>query len=667
MGALLDLPSAIPFRDVMAADIPADIRALIAAADARLHAVANVDGVRTWKNTAAAFDRATEPLDRAWGVVGHLRSVAHDDALEAAHHEVLGDVTTFYAGIWLRRPLYDALRAFAETPEAQALQGARRRWLTKTLDAFRRLGAELDGEALLRYQAIVGQLAELAATFSRNVLMATQAWSLTLPDDARLHGLPPSAKAMLAALAGDAGGYRVGLQGPVVTAILTYADDRALREEVWRAWNQRGVAPETDNRSVVAGMLALRQEQAALLGFADFADFVLHDRMAHTGAEATAFIDRLEAATRPGFEAENLALDAFARTHGGPAPLQPWDVGYWSEKARLALHDFDEEALRPYFAYDHVLEGMYALAHRLYGVSVRPADLPVWHDDVRAFALHDADDRCLGTFYTDFFPRPTKRDGAWMNPLQTADGTGRPHVAVICGNFSPPTGAGPALLTHREVETLFHEFGHLLHHLLTEAEIYGQAGTNVAWDFVELPSQIMENWCWEREALDVFARHHETGAPLPEELFQRMLGAKNYRAAAFQMRQLGFCRVDLDLHRQGPGDLDAVAYAREVLARYSATALPADYGMLASFSHLFADAVGYAAGYYSYQWAAVLDADAFEVFQRNGLFDRATGDAFRHTILAQGDAEDPAVLIARFLGRAPTVDAHLRRAGLVAA
>jgi oligopeptidase A len=291
----------------------------------------------------------------------------------------------------------------------------------------------------------------------------------------------------------------------------------------------------------------------------------------------------------------------------------------------------------------------------------------VWHDDVQAFTLHDADDRQLGAFYTDFFPRPTKRDGAWMNPLQTADGTGRPHIAVICGNFSPPTGDSPALLTHREVETLFHEFGHLLHHLLTEAEIYGQAGTNVAWDFVELPSQIMENWCWEREALDVFARHHDTDATLPDALFERMIAAKNYRAAAFQMRQLGFCRVDLDLHRQGPGDLDAVSYARDVIARYSATPLPDDYGMLASFSHLFADAVGYAAGYYSYQWAAVLDADAFGVFQRNGLFDRATGDAFRRTILAQGDAEDPAVLIARFLGRAPTVDAHLRRAGLVAA
>jgi oligopeptidase A len=667
MGALLDLPAAIPFRDVLAVDIPRDIRALIAEADARLSAIAAPATPRTWTDTAAAFDRATEALDRAWVVVGHLRSVAHDEALEAAHNEVLGEVSAFYAGIWLRRPLYDALRAFADTPEAAQLRGARRRWLDKTLDAFRRLGAELEGEALDRYQAIVAELAELAASFSRHVLLATQAWSLSLPDDARLGGVPEATRGMLAALAGEDGGYKVVLQGPAVTAILTYAEDRALRETVWHAWNQRGVSNDTDNRPVVARMLALRREQANLLGFDDFADFVLHDRMAHTGAEASAFVDRLETATRPAFEQENVDLARFVEAQGGPSPLMPWDVGYWSEKQRLALHDFDEEALRPYFAYDRVLDGMFTLANRLYGVTIAPTTLPGWHEDVQSFALHDADGRKLGSFYTDFFPRPTKRDGAWMNPLQTSDGRGNPHVAVICGNFTPPTGSGPALLTHREVETLFHEFGHLLHHLLTEAELYGQAGTNVAWDFVELPSQIMENWCWEREALDVFARHHETLAPIPEGLFERMIAARNFRAAAFQMRQLGFCRVDLDLHRQGTGAQDAVAYGRDVIARYSATPLPDDYAMLASFSHLFADAVGYAAGYYSYQWAAVLDADAFGVFQANGLFDRATGERFRRTILAQGDAEDPATLIARFLGRTPTVDAHLRRSGLLAA
>jgi oligopeptidase A len=670
-SVLLDLPVSIPWDAIAPADIPAAIRQLVADADARLTAVAACDGPRTWDNTGAVLDRATEPLDRAWTVVGHVRAVNASDELEAAYNEVNAEVSSFYAGIFLRDDLWSALRTYADTDDARALTGARRRWLDKTLAAFRRNGAELQGSDKVRYAEIIEALAVQSSTFMRHVLQATASWSLPVDDAARLQGLPESARGMMEAIARSRGqetGWLVILNAPVVTAILTYADDRALREEVWGAWNQRASSGELDNQPVIREMLALRREQARLLGFADFADFVLSDRMAHDGATASTFVERLEDAARAAFERENTELVAFVTERGGPLPLQPWDVGYWAEKQRKARYDFDEEAVRPWFRYESVLDGLFGLVQRLYGVTITPSDRPSWHPDAACWSLRDAEGRELGVFHTDFFPRQTKRDGAWMNALQTGrDGT--PHVGLMCGNFTPATPDRPALLTHREVETLFHELGHLLHHLLTRTELYSQAGTNVAWDFVELPSQIMENWTWEREALDVFARHHETGERLPDELFDRMTRARNFRSAAFMMRQLGFCRVDLDLHRtwDEARDGDPLSFGRRVLERYSATALPEGFAMLTAFSHLFADAVGYAAGYYSYQWAAVLDADAFTRFQAEGLFNPATGAAFREAILAAGDSDDPAALFRSFLGRDPDVRAHLRRSGLHAA
>ena len=394
--------------------------------------------------------------------------------------------------------------------------------------------------------------------------------------------------------------------------------------------------------------------------------------MAHNGARALAFLEDLKAKTGPRFREENQELFEFRRSLEGPgAPqLEPWDVAYYAEKERAARYDFDEEALRPYFPLERVVAGMFDLVDRLYGIRVtEESGVPVWDPQVRYYNVADESGGFLGGFYADWYPRENKRGGAWMDALITGgpapDGF-RPHLGLICGNLTPPVAERPALLTHREVETIFHEFGHLLHHLLSRVEIRSLAGTSVAWDFVELPSQIMENWCWEREALDLFARHWESGAAIPEDLFQKMKRARTFRAANAQMRQLGFGFVDLLLHvRYSPDrDGDPVAYTRRVMQEFNPAPLPSGHAMIAAFTHLFGSPVGYGAGYYSYKWAEVLDADAFTRFRDHGIFSRQIGEEFRAHILSKGDSEDPGELYRRFMGREPDPEALLVRSGL---
>ncbi len=409
-----------------------------------------------------------------------------------------------------------------------------------------------------------------------------------------------------------------------------------------------------------------------LLGFANFADLVLEDRMAHSGERALNFLEDMKGKTERRFGEENQELLEFRRSVEGAdaAPLSPWDVGYYAEKQRAALYDFDEEALRPYFPMERVVSGLFELVQRLYGISVEEEKgVPVWDREVRYYNVRDENDTFLGGFYADWYPRENKRGGAWMDALITggpAAGSFRPHLGLICGNLTPPVGEKPALMTHREVETIFHEFGHLLHHLLSLVETRSLAGTNVAWAFVELPSQIMENWCWELEALDLFARHYETGEPIPDELFQKMKRARTFRAANGQMRQLGFGFIDLNVHVRydAARDGDPVRYARQILQEFSPAPLPDDHAMLAAFTHLFASPVGYGAGYYSYKWAEVLEADAFTRFRDGGIFSREIGAAFRGEILSKGDSEDPAELYRHFMGRDPDPNALLQRSGL---
>lgn len=668
---LLELPTPLPFDRIGAEHVQPAADALLAEADAQMQAIVagNADDPerpRTWDDTLGALDRMTEKLDEAMGVAGHLEGVATTPELREAYNAVQSKVSAFYSGISLNEGLYRALKSYAATAEAKALTGTRKRFLEKTLADFRRHGAELDAAGKERLSTIDVELTELTLRFSQNVLDSTNAFELIVEDEARLKGLPESAveAAREGALAAGKRGFRFSLAAPSYVPALTYLEDASIREQLYRAFNTRATKAPWDNRPLVRRILELRREKAKLLGFAHFADLVLEDRMAKKGNAAREFVRTLRDKTDRFFEKENAELVKFA----GKSELAPWDVSYWAEKQRKALYDFDDEALRPYFALERVLEGLFEVAHRLYGVRVEKTDAPTWDPAVRPFRILDASGDELATFYVDVFPRSNKRDGAWMHGLLTS-WSGRPRaVEALVANVTPPVGDRPSLMNHREVETLFHEFGHLLHHALAKVEVRSLAGTNVAWDFVELPSQIMENWCWERDALDLFARHYKTGAPIPDELLAKMRRARTFRAANMMMRQLGFAEVDLALHVDfdPTGSEDPIAYARSILERYSAVRLPDDHAMIAAFTHLFASPVGYAAGYYSYKWAEVLDADAFSLWQQKGIFSREVGDRFRGEILSRGDSEDPAVLYKRFAGREPRLEPLLERSGLVA-
>jgi oligopeptidase A len=664
---LLSIEFLVPFDQVRAEHVEPGVAQLLADANRRIEAIVADRSPRTYANTMLALEKSTENIDYALSVVRHLEAVATSPELRAAWNAVEPETSAFYSRIPLNEGLWSQLKAFAATEEAKSLSGTRLRFLTKTLDSFRRCGAELDVAGKTRLAEIDVELSKWTTKFSENVLDSTNSWELNITDEASLAGLPPSAMAAARQNAESKGqqGWRFTLQAPSFSPAITYLHDEAIREQLYRANIARGTEPERDNRPIIVRILELRREKSRLLGFSDFADFVVHDRMAHTGARAMAFLDDLKTRTDPAFARENAALEAFAGKK-----LNTWDISYFSELQRRKLYEFDEEQLRPYFPAKRVVEGMFDIVEKLYGIQVRSrSDVPVWHPDVRYYEVYDTDNLLLGAFYADWFPRETKRDGAWMDGFITGVDTPErfePHVGCVCGNLTPPIGDKPALLTHREVETIFHEFGHLLHHVLSRVEVKSLAGTAVAWDFVELPSQIMENWCWEREALDIFARHYQTDAPIPEDLFRKMVGARTYRGANVQMRQLGFGFVDLKLHREyDPArDGDVFRYARAILQQFNPTPLPEDYAMIAAFTHLFASPVGYGAGYYSYKWAEVLDADAFTRFRNEGIFSREAGSAFRKYILSKGDSADPADLYRMFMGRDPDPNALLARSGL---
>jgi oligopeptidase A len=667
---LLSVAFHIPFDKVLPEHVEPGIRSLLEQAQRRVDAIVADEAERSFANTMLALESATENLDYALCVVRHLESVSTTPELRAAWNETEPLASAFYSQIPLNAGLWRQLKRFAETPEAKALTGTKRRFVDKTLDSFRRHGAELDDAGKKRLEEIDVELTKVTTKFSENVLDSTNAFEYVIADEALLDGLPPSAvdAAKQSAQSKGLEGWRFTLQAPSYVPVVTYLNDRSVREKFYRAFAARATEAERDNRPLIVRILALRREKATLLGFRDFADFVLHDRMAHTGERAMAFLTDLKAKTDPFYAKENAALEAFAGQ-----TIEPWDIGYYAEKQRKALYEFDEEQLRPYFPAERVLDGMFQIVEKLYGIQVKRADhVPVWHPDVRYYEVSGGDGSLIGAFYADWYPRENKRDGAWMDAFITGIDHGDkldPHAGCVCGNLTPPVGDKPALLTHREVETIFHEFGHLLHHVLSRVEVKSMAGTSVAWDFVELPSQIMENWCWERAALDLFARHYQTGEAIPEDLFQKMVRARTYRGANVQMRQLGFGIADLKLHRDyDPAkDGDVIAYARGILQDFTPAPLPKNYAMIAGFTHLFASPVGYGAAYYSYKWAEVLDADAFTRFLDEGIFSERVGEAFRENILSKGDSEDPAELYRKFMGRDPDPNALLARSGLVAA
>jgi len=616
--------------------------------------------------TLLELDALVERLERPMGFVSHLTAVKDSPELRRAYNAVLPRYTAFMTRLSLNGALWRVIKEVAATPEAQALTGVRRRHLEKTVREFVRAGADLPGNQKARVEEINIELSGLSQRFSENALDATNAFELVVTDEAELSGLPESAKRQARANAEARGisGWRFTLQVPSYLPVMTYAENRDLRRTMHRAFTNRAGGGDFDNREVIVRTLALRWERAKLLGYETHADYVLEPRMVGSAAQALTFVRSLTERTRPYWQEEVVALEAFAETLG-LSDLEPWDVSFVAEKLRQQRYAFDEEELRPYFPLDRVLAGMFSIAEETFGITVtRRENAQVWHPDVEYYELQGADGTHLGSFYADWFPREDKRGGGWMNPLLTGgprDGGFAPHVGLIACNFSPPEGGNPALLTHGEVQTTFHEFGHLLHHCVSRVTVPARSGTNVAWDFVELPSQIMENWCWEKGALDRFARHFESGAPIPDELFEKMRAARTFMAANAQMRQLSFGTVDLTLHIDYDPETggDVVAYSQKLMEPFAIRPEFAHNSFITAFSHIFAG--GYSAGYYSYKWAEVLDADAFTRFQAEGLFNPETGRAFVETILARGDSDAPEVLFRDFMGRDPDPEALLRR------
>ncbi|HET9985685.1 MAG TPA: M3 family metallopeptidase [Longimicrobiales bacterium] len=664
---LLEEGYRIPFQRIRAEDVVPAVRAALEAARTGVAEVVALTGARTYANTIEALDDVLERLERVVAVARHLLGVKDSPALRAAYEAVNPEIAEFEASLTANPALWSAVRAFSETAEAAALDPVRRRHVAKWVRAFVRSGAALAAEARERAVRLKVEHARLTKRFAENVLDSTNAFELVVTDAAELAGLPETDVARARASAASKGleGWRFTLHGPSYVGFMENAERRELRRVMYEAYTNRATEPERDNRPLLREILRVRRELARTLGYGDYADFQTEERMAGTGARALEFERDLLERTRPHFAAAVAELDAFARERLGYDRLEPWDAAFVVERLRKERYELDPEELRPFFPLDGVLAGLFETARRVFGLGIEEAPIEeVWHPDVRYFEVRDEAGTHIGSFYADFFPRTDKRGGAWMDALITGRPTAEgfaPHLALLAGNFTPPQAETPSLLTKDEVETLFHEFGHVLHQILSRVEIAARAGTNVAWDFVELPSQLMENWTWEAESLAVVGRHHRTGAPIPAELFRRLLAARTFMGAYYQMRQLAYGTVDLELHTRYDPEAaeDPLAFAEAVLRPFAIRPDAASPNMLASFTHIFSG--GYAAGYYSYKWAEVLDADTFTRFEREGVFNRETGRAYVDAILSRGDSADPLELFREFMGRDPDPEPLLRR------
>ncbi len=634
-----------------------------------------------WQSLVRPLEALEDRLDRAWAPVGHLNGVTNTPAWRAAYEAVLPKLTEYHTGLGQNRRLFEAYQVLADSPAYGELDEAQRKSVDNALRDFRLSGVALEGEARERYGAIRQRLAELSTQFSNNLLDATQGWYKQIEDATQLAGIPETALGIYreAAQARGVDGFVITLDAPAYLPAMQYGDDRELRRELYAAYSTRAsdqgpTAGRWDNSALMPEILALRHELAQLLGFASYAELSLATKMAESPAEVLAFLEDLAAKTRPLAEREYTELKAFARDRLDLETLEAWDVPYASEKLRLERYALSQEELRPYFPAQTVIDGLFAVVDRLFGVRFERvaefggAPVPVWHPQVQLYRL-TRDGEALAWCYLDLYARTGKRGGAWMDSGRSRrrrdDGAVQLPVAYLTCNFTPPTAERPALLTHDEVTTLFHEFGHGLHHMLTRIEVLPVAGINgVPWDAVELPSQFLENWCWDPEALALLSRHYESGEPLPQALLDKMLAAKNFQAGLFMLRQLEFALFDFRLHHEyDPVSPRPVQQVLDEVRRQVAVWQPPAFNRFQhSFSHIFAG--GYAAGYYSYKWAEVLSADAFGRFEEEGVFNRATGECFLHEILERGGSREPMALFVAFRGRKPSVDALLRHSGI---
>ena len=670
---LLNYTGLPAFSKIKPEHIKPAVEAVIQTCRETIEAVSKIENP-TWENFYLPQAAAGDQFSRAWSPVGHLNAVKNSPELREAYQACLPLLSEYSTWAGQHKGLYEGYLKLKNSPAFESYSLAQKKAIENSLRDFELSGISLPEDKQKRYGEISARLSELSSDFSNNVLDATMGWDIVITDESQLKGLPESAleAAKLSAESKGKKGYRFTLEFPSYYPVLTYCENRELREMMYkeyatRASDQGSNAGKWDNSANIDEKLKLRRELAQLLGFATYADYSLATKMAENPQQVVEFLENLANRAKKQAKEELCALKAFAN-HACSEQLEPWDIAYYSEKQKQALYAINDEELRPYFPEDRVLSGLFELMKRIFDLRIEEKfGIDTWHKDVRFFQIYDEQGEERGAFYLDLYARENKRGGAWMddciNQKRFADGRLQKPVAYLTCNFNKPIGNKPALFTHDEVTTLFHEFGHGIHHMLTQIEVGDVAGINgVPWDAVELPSQFLENWCWEEEALAFISGHYETGEPLPKEKLTQLLKAKNFQAAMFVVRQLEFGLFDFRLHLAEPREGLVLDTLKAVKAEVAIVKTPEWVRTPHSFSHIFAG--GYAAGYYSYLWAEVLSADAFSKFEEDGIFNRETGQSFLDKILTRGGSEEPMVLFERFRGRKPTLDALLRHKGI---
>ncbi|EGU36820.1 oligopeptidase A [Vibrio ichthyoenteri ATCC 700023] len=671
-----DLP---PFSQIKPEHIKPAVEQAISDCREKIEQVLAGNTEPTWDNLVAPIEEVDDRLSRIWSPVSHMNSVMNSEALREAYESCLPLLSEYGTWVGQHKGLFEAYKAIKASAAFAELNQAEQKTITDALRDFELSGIGLPVEEQRRYGEISKRNSELGSQFSNNVLDATMGWTKHVTDEKELAGMPESAlaAAQAAAQAKDLEGYLLTLDIPSYLPVMTYCDNQALRQELYEAYvtraSDRGPnAGKWDNSEIIAEKLKLRHEVARMLGFATYSEKSLATKMAENPQQVLGFLNDLATKVKPQGEREVEELRQFAKSECGVEELNLWDIAYYSEKQKQNLFQISDEELRPYFPEQKAVSGLFEVLHRVFGMQVTERQgVDTWHESVRFFDIFDSDGTLRGSFYLDLYAREHKRGGAWMDDCRgrrvTLSGDLQTPVAYLTCNFNRPVGDKPALFTHDEVVTLFHEFGHGIHHMLTQVSTGAVSGINgVPWDAVELPSQFLENWCWEEEALAFISGHYQTGEPLPKEMLDKMLAAKNFQSAMFILRQLEFGLFDFTLHAEyepevGPRVLETLA---EVKAKVAV--LPSlEWNRFShSFSHIFAG--GYSAGYYSYLWAEVLSSDAFSRFEEEGIFNPETGKSFLNNILEMGGSEEPMELFKRFRGREPEIDALLRHAGITA-
>ncbi|WP_461537357.1 oligopeptidase A [Spongorhabdus nitratireducens] len=664
-----------PFSAIKPEHVEPAITQLLQEARAATERLLAENTVYTWDNLLQPLEAIDDKLSQAWSPVGHLNAVMNSDALRDAYNSCLPKLSEYSTWVGQHKPLFEAYQQIADGPEFAQLDNGRQKAIKDALRNFRLAGVALREDKQNRYKEISKKLSELCSKFSDNVLDATQAWSKLIESESELEGLPQTARdiARQQAQAKDHdSGWLFNLEFPSYFPVMTYSANRELRREMYEAYNTRAsdqgpTAGQFDNGPLMDEILALRHEKAQLLGFENYAELSLASKMAENPQQVVDFLRDLAERSKPQAEQELESLQAFAAEEYGVDKLEAWDIGFYSEKLREHRYAISQEELRPWFPADNVIKGMFTVVKRLYGIDIVQGSetVDIWHKDAQYYEVQ-RDGITIAGFFVDNYARENKRGGAWMDECRVrrlTDDSVQLPVAYLTCNFTPAVGDQPALLTHDEVVTMFHEFGHGLHHMLTKVDYAAVSGINgVAWDAVELPSQFMENWCWEKEGLALISGHVETGEPLPDDKLERLLAAKNFQSAMMMVRQLEFSLFDFRLHREYQPGISVQKVLDEVRDEVAVIKPPVFNRFQNGFSHIFAG--GYAAGYYSYKWAEVLSADAFSLFEENGIFDHATGESFLNNILEKGGSEEPMELFVSFRGREPKIDALLRHCGI---